>query len=305
MPDDVGRVFFVSPAMAVRLGPSGGNVIDLAVGADALYTLDIVESSVRKFALDGRDQQPNPDTLLTRAGAAIAASPRRLGTPIAIQYVGTPGPDSAAGGLMIVDDARTVVQATRGRDPSPQPLQTNAGWRELGALGADAGSRLYVLDSGARQLLEYGLQNQRIVDPPRLILDAASAPGLAFERVVQVLGLQDRIFARMEDGALRTFDAAGSELAFEVRPPDGRSASIIGMTPDRAGGLYLVDSANARVLHTTADGLLLRQLRDPALAGVRQIHSSLDGRRLYGLVASGVLVFDLPSDVPEPVRMDA
>jgi hypothetical protein len=35
-------------------------------------------------------------------------------------------------------------------------------------------------------------------------------------------------------------------------------------------------------------------LRDPALGGVRQLQSSPDGRRLYGLVASGVLVFDLP-----------
>jgi hypothetical protein len=123
--------------------------------------------------------------------------------------------------------------------------------------------------------------------------------------VVQVVGLHDRTLARMEDGTLCTFNATGSELAFEVRPPDGRSASIISMAPDRAGGLYLADSANARVLHTTADGSLLRQLRDPALAGVRQIQSSLDGRRLYGLVASGVLVFDLPSDVPVPVRIEA
>jgi hypothetical protein len=305
MPDDVARVFVVSPSMAVRLGPSGGNVIDLAVGHDALYTLDVVEHSVRKFALDGRDQPPNPDTLLTRAGAPIAASPRRLGTPIAIQYVGAAAPDSAADGLMIVDDARTVVQVSHGRDLNARPLQSSTGWRELGALGAGAGGRLYLLDSGARQLLEYGTQNQRIADPPRPILDAASAPGLAFERVVQVLGVHDRIFARMEDGALRAFDAAGRELAFEVRPSDGRPISIVSMAPDRAGGLYLGDSANARVLHTTADGSLMRQLRDPALAGVRQIHSSLDGRQMFGLVASGVLVFDLPSEVPEPVRPEA
>jgi hypothetical protein len=306
MPDDIGRVFFVSPAMAVRLGPAGGNVIDLAVGADGLYTLDVNELSVRKFALDGRDQLPNPDTLVTRAGAPITASSRRLGSPIAIQYVGPSGGDSAGnGGLMIVDDARTVVQVSRARELNARPLQSSTGWRELGAMGADAGTHLYLLDSGTRQLLEYGLQNQRVVDPPRLVLDSASAPGLAFEHVVQVVGLQDRVFARMEDGTLRAFDATGSELGFEVRPPDGRSPSIVGMTSDRAGGLYLADGANARVLHTAADGSLLRQLRDPALAGVRQIHSSLDGRHLYGLVASGVLVFDLPSEVQEPVRPEA
>ena len=33
------------------------------------------------------------------------------------------------------------------------------------------------------------------------------------------------------------------------------------------------------------------------LAGLRQIQSSLDGQRIYGLVAAGVLVFDLPGDI--------
>jgi hypothetical protein len=66
------------------------------------------------------------------------------------------------------------------------------------------------------------------------------------------------------------------------------------MTPDRSGGLYLADPVNARVVHTTADGTVLRELHDPALAGVRQIQSSPDGHRLFGLVASGVLVFDTP-----------
>ena len=59
----------------------------------------------------------------------------------------------------------------------------------------------------------------------------------------------------------------------------------------------MADPLSARVLHTTAAGNILSQFKDPALAGLRQIQSSLDGHRLYGLVASGVLVFDLPEDV--------
>src|SRR5437899_9092465 len=53
---DERNVYVVNPAMAVRLGPSGGNVVDLAVGDDAVYTLDVVEGSVRAFALDATDQ---------------------------------------------------------------------------------------------------------------------------------------------------------------------------------------------------------------------------------------------------------
>ena len=71
-----------------------------------------------------------------------------------------------------------------------------------------------------------------------------------------------------------TAEANGIELAYQT----------FGSTDDRP------------LLHTTADGAILEQFRDPALAGLRQIQSSLDGRRLYGLVAAGVLMFDLPED---------
>jgi hypothetical protein len=71
---------------------------------------------------------------------------------------------------------------------------------------------------------------------------------------------------------------------------------VQGIASDRAGGVYLADPTHARILHTTAEGAFIRQLRDPALGGVRQIQTSPDGRRLYGLVTAGVLVFDLPAD---------
>jgi hypothetical protein len=290
--DEIDRVFPVDSAMAVRLGQSGGDVVDLAVGDDALYTLDVVESSVRVFGLAGRDQQPTPDTLLTRAGATVAGSPRQLAAPVAIHYVA--GKLSDPGLLAIVDEARSVVQVGRDRIVSARPYQSSRGWRELGALGGDSDGHLFVLDSGARQLLEYPLQNQRLVDSPRLVLDDASAPGLAFERAAEIVGLDNQVYMRMDDGSLRRFDAQGSDSSVVVRPPDGRPVSVIGIASDRAGGLYLADPTNARVLHTTADGALLRQFRNPALAGVRQIHLSRDGRHLYGLVASGVMVFDLP-----------
>jgi hypothetical protein len=291
--DEIDRVYPVVPAMAVRLGPSGGNVVDLAVGDDALYTLDVVESTVRAFALDGRDQQPTPDTLLVRAGAPIGPGPRRMANPVAIQYIGGGRPD--LGSLTIVDQARSVIQVGHDRSLTPRPLQTSASWRELGALGASSDGHFYVLDSGAHRLLDYPLQSQRLVDPPRVVLDDAQAPGLAFDRAVEIVGQQNSVYVRTDDGMLRRFDSQGDEEPVVVRPPDGRQPVVSGIASDRAGGLYLADPGHSRILHTTADGALVRQLRDPALAGVRQIKSSVDGRRLYGLVAAGVLVFDVPS----------
>jgi hypothetical protein len=294
--DEIDRITPVTPSMAVRLGPSGRNVVDLAIGDDALYTLDVVESTVRTFGLDALDQQPTPDTLLVRAGAPMGPGSRRLATPVAIQYVGGARPDQ--GFLTIVDQSRTVVQVGHDRALTPRPLQTSASWRELGALGASNDGHFYVLDTGARRLLEYPLQSQRVVDPPRIVLDDAQAPGLAFERAVEIVGLQDAVYVRTDDGTMRRFDSQGNELPTQVRPPDGLPAVLSGIAPDRSGGLFLADPGHSRILHTTADGSLLRQLRDPALAGVRQIKTSVDGRRIYGLVTSGVLVFDVPGASP-------
>ncbi|MDQ6671090.1 MAG: hypothetical protein M3069_10115 [Chloroflexota bacterium] len=288
----IDRVYRVWPEMAVRLGPSGANVVDLSIGEDTLYTLDVVEGTVREFALDARDQQPTPDTLLVRAGAPIGSGARPLAIPVAIQYLSGAQPDQ--GVLAIIDQARTVVQVGRDRTLSQRPVASSASWRELGALGSDNEGNLYVLDSGSRRLLEYTSLGQRPVDAPRLLLDDTLAPDLAFDRAAEIVPQQDDVYLRMDDGTLRHFDAQGRQKQFAVRPPDGAPSSVSAVAPDRSGGLYLVDTANARILQTTADGTVLRQLRDPALAGVRQIRSSLDGRRLYGLVTSGILVFDVP-----------
>ena len=68
------------------------------------------------------------------------------------------------------------------------------------------------------------------------------------------------------------------------------------MASDRAGGLYLADPVDARVVETDLNGTVLRELRAPQLAGVRAMDVSLDGRRLYALVDSGILVVDIPAE---------
>jgi hypothetical protein len=294
----VDRVEPVSPAMAVRLGPSGRDVIDLAIGDASLFTLDVVEGAVRVFGLDARDQQPTPDTILVKAGAAVTGDEHPLASPVAIQYLS--GDQPGAGALTIVDQARTVVQVGRDRSISARPLSSTSSWRELGALGGAPGGDLLVLDSGSRRLLSYAppTGERGAEAPPRVILDGGAIPGLAFERAAEVVGQGDDVFLRMDDGTVHRFDAQAGDHVVSVRPPDGGSPRISGIASDRAGGLYLADPANARVLHVTTDGAVLRQLRDPALGGVRQIQSSLDGRRLYGLVTSGVLVFDVPDLAP-------
>src|SRR5207253_11354936 len=103
-------------------------------------------------------------------------SGRRLNVPVAIRYLSGVGTDP--GGLAIVDQARSVIQVGPDGTLTPRQVPTSVSWRELGAPGNDAAGHLLVLDSGARRLPEYPLLTQQVVDPPRLLLDDASAQGL-------------------------------------------------------------------------------------------------------------------------------
>jgi hypothetical protein len=287
------RVDRISAEMAVRLGPAAGNVVDLAVGDDALFTLDVVEGSVRGFPLDALDQQPTPETLLLQAGTTFDVAGHRLAQPVAIAYL--IGQSADQGVLAVVDQARALVQIDHDRRLSPRSVPSSASWQEVGALGSDSNGRLFFLDSGARRLLEYPPLSQRVVDPPQVLVEPARLPQLPFDRVAEIIGEGDSVVLGLDDGTVHRLDGAGADLRIDVHSVANSPVTVTALASDRAGGLYLADPANARVLQTNLDGMVLRELRDPTLAGVRQIQTSLDGRRLYGLVGSGVLVFDLPA----------
>jgi len=276
--------------MAIRLGPSATNVVDLAVGDAALYTLDVVEGAVRAFSLDGLEQQPTPETLLARTGTSIDNSvDRQLALPVAIEYL--PGPAT----LAIVDQSRAVIQVNHDRSMSAHALPTSAEWQELGALGSGAAGELLFLDSGARQILAYPAQDRSVVDSPHLLLDAKSAPRLPFERVAQIVSAGASLVVRLDDGSVRRLGADGADQALLPRSSDAPPLPSSAMASDRAGGLYLADPSRARIVQTNLDGTVLRELRAPELAGVRAMDVSLDGRRLYALIDSGILVIDVPS----------
>jgi hypothetical protein len=289
------RVTSVTPQMAIRLGPASANVADMAVGDAAVYTLDVAEGSVRAFTLDGLEQRPTAQTLLAHSGTSVNGIGRQLALPVAIEYV--PAAANAPGSLAIVDQLRAVVQVGSDRSLSAHVLPTSDTWQELGALGSGTAGELLFLDSGARQLLAYPTDNRAVDDTPRLLVDAASTPKLPWERVAQVVNTGESLVVRLDDGSVRRLDSAGAD---QVLAPHSSDAAPVmsgtsAMAPDRAGGLYLADPASARVVQTDLSGTVLRELRSPALAGVRAMDVSLDGRRLYALIDSGVLVVDIPA----------
>jgi hypothetical protein len=285
----------VSPQMAIRLGPSATDVADLAVGDTALYTLDVAEGAVRAFSLDQLEQRATPETLLARAGTALDSIGGQVTLPVAIEYL--PGPANAPGSLAIVDQSRALIQVGKDRTLSAHAMATSADWQQLGALGSGAMGELLFLDSGAQQILAYPALDHTVVDAPRLLLDATSAPRLPFDRVAQILSAGESLVVRLDDGSVHRLGAGGAEQSLAVASGDGaRPLLTSAIAPDRRGGLFLADAGNARIVQTDLQGTVLRELRAPELAAVRAMDVSLDGSRLYALIDSGVVVVDIPAE---------
>jgi hypothetical protein len=288
------RVDGVIPRMAIRLGPSAPDIVDLAVGDSALYTLDVAEGAVRAFSLDQLEQQPTPETLLARAGTALDSLGGQLALPIAIEYLR--GPPNEPGSLAIVDQSRAVIQVGNDRTLSAHAMSTSADWQQLGALGSGEKGELLFLDSGAQQVLAYPALDRTVVDAPRLLFDASSAPRLPFDRVAQILSAGQSLVVRLDDGSVQRLGTGGAEQTIAIQSGDTRPLVTTAMAPDRRGGLYLADPRNARIVQSDLQGTVLRELRAPELAAVRAMDVDLDGSRLYALIDSGVVVVDIPAE---------
>jgi hypothetical protein len=283
--DQIDRVTRVSPRLLVRLGSASADIVDLAVSADTLYTLDAAEGSIRGFNLDSVEQVPTPETVVLRAGSLVGGRP--LDAPVAIEYVR--GPDEGA--LTVVDSARRVIQL-KGGSATVRPLSSSRAWQKVAGLASDTQGNLYVLDQQQPdhlQLLLYPGAGARLADPPRVMVDPQA--GLP-EAASELLPLAD-LFVIRNDGQVARYDRQGSALPFEPITPDGPLSHVASAAPDGSGGLFLADPDQRRIVETAADGTFVRQLHADDLAGLRSLHLSPDGRVLYGVGRDGILAIDL------------
>jgi hypothetical protein len=282
--DEIDHVTRVSPRLLVRLGSASADVVDMAVSADTLYTLDTAEGCIRGFNLNSLEQVPTPETVVLRAGSLVGGRP--LEAPVAIEYVRGPG----EGALTVVDRSRRVIQL-KGGAASVRPLSSSHAWQQLAGLASDGQGNLYVLDQQPEhlQLLVYPSAGARLADPPRVLLDPQA--GLP-EAATELLPLQD-LFMIRDDGQVARYDRQGKPLPFEPIAPDGPLSHVVSVAPDNADGLFLADPDQGRIVETAADGTFVRQLQADDLAGVRSLHLSPDGRVLYGLGREGILAVDL------------
>jgi hypothetical protein len=101
---------------------------------------------------------------------------------------------------------------------------------------------------------------------------------------------------RFQDGSIQRFATNGSALPFSLRVDDGDPVQATAIAPDRAGGLYVAEPAKRRVLHVSADGRLLQQIRfdRQALDEVRSLETSMDGAHVYALSGTALWELDVP-----------
>lgn len=110
-------------------------------------------------------------------------------------------------------------------------------------------------------------------------------------------GVNDRVVVFATDGAVR-----------ELRAPDGGLNQPISAIPDGAGGVWVADTRNHRLLHLDADGSLVEWLDLPARDNGRpadpaDLVLSADGRRLWVTDNDGhrILVRDLQGGAWAPI----
>src|SRR5688500_9953119 len=118
---------------------------------------------------------------MLRAGAMV--DNRTLDAPFAIEFVHSATPPRL-NFLTVIDRRRQIVQVPPDEQAVARPLPSATQWQSLAAVGSDRADALYVLEAQARQLLEYRSADVRLIDPPRVLLDAVTAPSFPFDTAV-------------------------------------------------------------------------------------------------------------------------
>lgn len=286
---DADRAYTVPPSVVVHLGDAGPRMADLVATADSLLMLDSQQGVVRGFDASGRDQPFGSGRVVLRAGETVSGG--RLDTPVALA-------GDANGAIAVVDRSRALWIGPTPERVSRRSLSGAGQWKSLESIGLQGG-QLLTLDAASRLLAVY---------PPSgggpTMIGAATAPSVPFERAIEVVATDADLFVRTAEGAIHRMDHTGHAREFRVSPPDGPLGAVTGLATDRRGGLYLAEAGTGRIVHTTAEGRFIRQLRPTERAGqspLRALQTSPRGDRLFYADSSAVLSVALPAELPTPL----
>lgn len=293
---DADRAYEVRPTIVVMAGERAPGIAELAIGPDVLFALDLPRGEVRQFSLNRAAQRWEDGQVVATRGTN--AGDGTLEAPIAMTWLRGGGE-----GLAVIDQAGKVALFTPRGGLRLAPSRTGPAWQSVSAV-APTERGLSVLDGQAGAYHVYPVGPLGPAAAPALSLTASQAPELSRVPAVEMVPLSD-LYLRTAQGEVVRLDPQGNRRPFGPKIPGGNLGPVASIAPDGAGGLYLADPANGRIVHVAGDGRFVRQLRaaeGQSLAGVRSLQTSADGRRIVGMVGSDLVSIAVPAEVPVPLE---
>ncbi len=153
---------------------------------------------------------------------------------------------------------------------------------------------LYLLADNPGRILKYA--NGQFSDPPADWLQPDS--GLDVDQATSI-AVDGRIFVGLRGGKIARLLKGKVETEFpvDVQPPLGNPTQIF--TSPNVDHLYVVDSAEKRIIELDKDGQVLRQYRPPDgstdFDSIRSIYADEGKNRLYVVSGSQLYSADLAS----------
>lgn len=157
------------------------------------------------------------------------------------------------------------------------------------------GNRLYLLDAATKNILTYNKTLRGYGSGTPWITDTTFPAD-----TIKSLAVDGSIYTLHTDGSIRElFKGAPTDLAVDAIEPSLRSATKI-ITTEDLKLLYVLDSANQRVVVLTKQGALVRQIFFESTVALRDIALSPNEETLYVLDGAQILAVSLVEATPTP-----
>lgn len=287
----------------VTLQPLGGEGSDpkqLIVDGSRVFIADPGVQRVLRYGLD-EVSGLIPETsggVLAERGQTLSDG-QLVGDIVDIVWAAAGG-QRVSSNLLILDSNRNVIEVDPATGLTPLAVGGRDQWVTPRIMESYNGN-LYLLDSGSGRILRYLATEDGYADAPDDYL--ADGAKLDFSHVVD-MAIDGNVWILYSDGTVQTF-FQGTQQAFVLEtPPDGPITSpqaiYTGSAAGSAESVYIVDSANSRIVEYDKTGKYLRQFRPYDKADQEILRSMRDlqvddlNGIFYILTSNGLYRSDIP-----------
>lgn len=262
----------------------------LATQGVSLFVLDQAESQVDRFTLEGDSVAGGEPASVVAKGVAVEA--RTVSDIIDLVWVPAGG-DRQKSALLILERGG-LIEFDLAFGLTTIPFADSivpAGARRLDTFDGN----LYLLDTAARQIRRYRPSTDGYSTLPDEYFES---PRPELENAID-MAIDGRIYVAEANGTIHQY-FGGSVVPFELSglPTQLGRPAAIAVDPNAPGesGLYIADYDGARIVHVTADGRFIRQLRAPGdeFAALEDLLVDERAGKLYVISGGRLYVAALP-----------